>query len=199
MPLNPKLFYAPTVVSKGDFVGHPFRGNQWSDASGVSSGKRTTQQIIEQGPQRLAFGFDKEGLPRMASIEEARARYGSTSKEIRRYFRDTHNLKLEYEYLIHDDEVAPVAALYGSLQALDDLLTNSKTVPESLTNGRRQKVGDILIMGYDSYGTAGTVQPYGNGTATLTLSPDTSASEASRLLAEGPDYGLRTTVTGTLA
>ena len=133
----------------------------------------------------------------MASIEEARARYGSTSKEIRRYFRDTHNLKLEYEYLIHDDEVAPVAALYGSLQALDDLLTNSKTVPESLTNGRRQKVGDILIMGYDSYGTAGTVQPYGNGTATLTLSPDTSASEASRLLAEGPDYGLRTTVTGT--
>jgi len=30
--------FAPTVVLKGDYVGHPFRGNQWTDASGASRG-----------------------------------------------------------------------------------------------------------------------------------------------------------------
>lgn len=30
--------FAPTVLIKGDYVGHPFRGNQWTDASGASRG-----------------------------------------------------------------------------------------------------------------------------------------------------------------
>jgi hypothetical protein len=36
--LHPQIRFDPTVVTKGDFVGHPFRGNQWSDASGASTG-----------------------------------------------------------------------------------------------------------------------------------------------------------------
>ena len=30
--------FAPTFVIKGDFVGHPFRGNQWANSSGASTG-----------------------------------------------------------------------------------------------------------------------------------------------------------------
>jgi hypothetical protein len=30
--------FAPSFVIKGDFVGHPFRGNQWSDSTGASTG-----------------------------------------------------------------------------------------------------------------------------------------------------------------
>ena len=29
------MLKARNVISKGDFVGHPFRGNQWSDSSGA--------------------------------------------------------------------------------------------------------------------------------------------------------------------
>jgi hypothetical protein len=32
------LKFSPSVVIKGDYVGHPFRGNQWSDASGAGRG-----------------------------------------------------------------------------------------------------------------------------------------------------------------
>lgn len=35
--LDAKRFFLGDDVIKGDFVGHPFRGNQWSDASGASS------------------------------------------------------------------------------------------------------------------------------------------------------------------
>ena len=35
--LDAKRFFLDDDVIKGDFVGHPFRGNQWSDASGASS------------------------------------------------------------------------------------------------------------------------------------------------------------------
>jgi len=35
--LHSQIRFDPTVVAKGDFVGHPFRGNQWSDASGAST------------------------------------------------------------------------------------------------------------------------------------------------------------------
>lgn len=33
-------------VSKGDFVGHPFRGNQWSDSSGASTGSTRSQTLV---------------------------------------------------------------------------------------------------------------------------------------------------------
>lgn len=32
------MLFDPSVVIKGDYVGHPFRGNQWADASGASRG-----------------------------------------------------------------------------------------------------------------------------------------------------------------
>jgi hypothetical protein len=36
--LDAKRFFLDEDVIKGDYVGHPFRGNQWSDASGASQG-----------------------------------------------------------------------------------------------------------------------------------------------------------------
>ena len=34
-------------VTKGDYVGHPFRGNQWTDASGVSQGGSASSVVAE--------------------------------------------------------------------------------------------------------------------------------------------------------
>ena len=40
--------FMPTQVVKGDFVGHPFRGNQWSDSSGASRGAGSSGESPDQ-------------------------------------------------------------------------------------------------------------------------------------------------------
>ncbi len=63
-------------VSKGDFVGHPFRGNQWTDSSGISTTSgRITQQpkssisntyggsfAAEQNKETGKYVVDEEGM-----------------------------------------------------------------------------------------------------------------------------------------
>lgn len=34
------------AVAKGDYEGHPFRGNQWTDASGISRGEQSASSVI---------------------------------------------------------------------------------------------------------------------------------------------------------
>ena len=66
------------LLEKGDFVGHPFRGNQWSDASGAStSGGESTQESqtavmnawggmfasdYDSGADAGGFMVDEEGM-----------------------------------------------------------------------------------------------------------------------------------------
>jgi len=56
------LKFVPSVLIKGDYVGHPFRGNQWTDASGVSRGRASGS----------ATGGDQVDLRGVATVEEAR-------------------------------------------------------------------------------------------------------------------------------
>lgn len=44
--------FAPALVAKGDYVGHPFRGNQWTDSSGTSRSTALT------GPQNASADLD---------------------------------------------------------------------------------------------------------------------------------------------
>ena len=53
----------PTVMLKGDYVGHPFRGNQWMDAYGVPRGGARSGADRPAGPPQLQ-GVD--------TVEEAR-------------------------------------------------------------------------------------------------------------------------------
>jgi len=50
------------LVEKGDYVGHPFRGNQWTDASGVSQGGAGSDVRADLGPLHLRG---------VATVEEA--------------------------------------------------------------------------------------------------------------------------------
>ncbi len=61
-PKKRKPKYAPSVLLKGDYVGHPFRGNQWTDSSGISRG-------LASGS---ASDGDRVDLRGVATIEEAR-------------------------------------------------------------------------------------------------------------------------------
>lgn len=61
-PKKRKPKYSPSILLKGDYVGHPFRGNQWTDASGVSRG-------LASGS---ASDGDRVDLRGVATVEEAR-------------------------------------------------------------------------------------------------------------------------------
>jgi len=50
MPPFPVVKFNPTVMFKGDFVGHPFRGNQYADASGASRGAPSGDQVAVASP-----------------------------------------------------------------------------------------------------------------------------------------------------
>lgn len=52
--------FLPTQVIKGDYVGHPFRGNQWSDASGASTtgGETSAPDSTIPNPWGTTFGGD---------------------------------------------------------------------------------------------------------------------------------------------
>jgi hypothetical protein len=47
------LKFAPVAVIKGDYVGHPFRGNQWTDASGVSRQPAESMRDMSRAGQSL--------------------------------------------------------------------------------------------------------------------------------------------------
>lgn len=59
------IHFAPFAVMKGDYVGHPFRGNQWTDASGVS------RQGAMSGADRPNSIPNLQGVD---TVEEARAK-----------------------------------------------------------------------------------------------------------------------------
>lgn len=62
-------------VYKGDYVGHPFRGNQWSDASGASTGgagANATLRRTQRNPQKAEAMLAKRPKAiKVRSIKEA--------------------------------------------------------------------------------------------------------------------------------
>lgn len=53
--------FGPSVLIKGDYVGHPFRGNQWTDSSGVSrSGQGSGARPSDKTLRTIAFEMDSK-------------------------------------------------------------------------------------------------------------------------------------------
>lgn len=170
--------FLPTVLLKGDYVGHPFRGNQWTDASGVSrsgasAGRRSKKtepparsldEKIADGPAALRLGRDAHGFAVVGSTADLQERYGRTVAEI-----TTHFAKLGV--VLNIDEPSPdhVDAFYGALQAVEDARANLdldwKRLPFTITANATTTHGQFAInneeRGYRSgkfIGTGGIIR-----------------------------------------
>lgn len=79
--------FAPTVLIKGDYVGHPFRGNQWTDASGAPrAGARSSDD--EDDALLEAAGQTLEEMGVETLNDEAAARIGGQLRDRTAAFRD---------------------------------------------------------------------------------------------------------------
>lgn len=85
------------TVAKGDFEGHPFRGNQWSDASGVGAGgasgkppkQRGSRDLGRLGRPSFSTMFSDKGN---AAVERAFAKWAKTAD----FSRSPSELTLEF-------------------------------------------------------------------------------------------------------
>jgi hypothetical protein len=57
-PLTKSVAFSPLLVLKGDYVGHPFRGNQWVDATGASRGEARSGA----DPVRFSASYGSDGF-----------------------------------------------------------------------------------------------------------------------------------------
>lgn len=104
--------FMPTQVTKGDYQGHPFRGNQWSNASGSSTGAtgsaatfKTTSD--ENDAQRLGAEINRNAQPLTRAERDALRGYGNEGfQDINNYLRyqkDTEFASAEQAEIVKDD------------------------------------------------------------------------------------------------
>lgn len=114
-------------------------GNRSTDAFGESatslSSGRTTVQKLADGPQVLTNGKDEYGLPKMRSLEESERYFGTTRSEIQQHFASKYGIaiKLNKSFDGYDDEKfrpEDRSAVYGALQAIEDVLENIPEISE---------------------------------------------------------------------
>jgi len=87
---------------------------------------RVTQEKLTEGPQRLVYGRDAQGVPIVGTTQQNKSRYGSTRKQVRSYFQNKHGIRIRVPKSMFNEKDNPdfVAGGYGALQALDELLMN---------------------------------------------------------------------------
>ena len=101
-----------------------------------TGGNRSTDEQLSQGPKNLAFGRDENGLPIVGTRKELEARYGKTDKERAAYFKKKYGIKVTFADIKGQDgnrHPDAIEAKLGSLQALDDILSNLNVIPVGLT------------------------------------------------------------------
>jgi hypothetical protein len=70
-----------------------------------------------------------DGTPAVADVETLKSKFGSTKKDVRDYFEKTHGVKIRVSNATFKENAAgdQQRIVYGSLQALDDVLNNLDT------------------------------------------------------------------------
>lgn len=116
--------------------------NKRSETSGLSSSTsdkkpdsgRTTSEKINMGPAELPNGRDNLGLPVVASTEKNKTKFGTSRRQIAKYFKKNYGIEVEVPKSAMNGKKHPEfqAATYASLQALDDLLLNVPGIQELL-------------------------------------------------------------------
>lgn len=148
------MLFDPSVVIKGDFVGHPFRGNQWSDASGASlsgatsatEGRTKSRRFkAEFGDDR--FEVDEAGMLKFLVAQHGDRKYSEEEKQAaltylsEMYFGDINLTlrmqavsgdSLEESYVGADNDPEGVKVVLGAIATLDKLMADS-TLSEDVT------------------------------------------------------------------
>lgn len=126
-------------VAKGDYVGHPFRGNQWTDSSGVgrgesgASGKRFVADRITAESVTLDGSYAvEEQYPAQLLTGSMLARDAARSDKLRESFGDTHEEGLRYGPQFFKDMAATlVGERLAKAMTLDEL---NKATSEYIAN-----------------------------------------------------------------
>jgi hypothetical protein len=98
-----------------------------------TGGNRSTDEQLSQGPQNLAFGRDKNGLPIVGTRKELEEKYGKTDKQRREYFQNKYGVTVKFADSDRHKRADAIQAKLGAVQALDDILSNLNVIPVGLT------------------------------------------------------------------
>ena len=98
-----------------------------------TGGNRSTDEQLSQGPQNLAFGRDKNGLPIVGTRKELEEKYGKTDKQRREYFQNKYGVTVKFADSDRYKGADAIQAKLGAVQALDDILSNLNVIPVGLT------------------------------------------------------------------
>ena len=98
-----------------------------------TGGNRSTDEQLSQGPQNLAFGRDKNGLPIVGTRKELEEKYGKTDKQRREYFQNKYGVTVKFADSDRYKTADAIQAKLGAVQALDDILSNLNVIPVGLT------------------------------------------------------------------
>jgi len=127
------LSAAGTVV-KGDFVGHPFRGNQWSNASGGGRGDTGSSPA----PDEQAYNMRQQGKSWEAIAKELGYANGGS---VRR-------LAMRHEKLLQDKGVVPVVKpVVPKPDAVEDSAVDDRKVADSLSIKRARRLLNETFKG----------------------------------------------------
>ena len=143
MLLHPQIRFDPTVVTKGDFVGHPFRGNQWSDNKVTDIvGPRTANEIVTRA-DLVKFA---EMPPAFIGDKELFTHATMSNADIPAILREGIKPKYETVYSSRPPLVRELSGTYVIFKA---------------DKGVAVKGTDIVEIGlsYDEYTFTGTIPP----------------------------------------
>lgn len=100
--------------------------------SSLRSSGRTTSQKINEGPSDLDYGLDDKSLPRVATTEENKTKFGRTPKQVKQYFSEKWGIDVKGGLPDGQKHPEEEAAAYAAMQALDDVLNNLGDVAKLL-------------------------------------------------------------------
>jgi len=121
-----KRGFLPWVMLKGDFVGHPFRGNQWSDASGAAASTTGASSappdpdrlITDRQARTIAAGL----MDKMDIVAAAGAviKIGEPTREVRAVYNDQLETKASSAQLRTRQQTLVLNGINTTEEALND-------------------------------------------------------------------------------
>ena len=135
-------------------------------AAGRYAAEQRWKGHVKQSNQSKASG----SFGSVLGLKAAKQRYGASPKEIIDFFKDEHGFGLGVQDF--DKDSATEQAAYGTVQALDDLLSKGFEFPPNIRS--------VTILAYAT-SDDGAVEGLGNGRAEVNISAPAIATSASRI------------------
>lgn len=142
-----KRWFMPWAMIKGDYVGHPFRGNQWSDASGAAT-STTGASSAPTDPSRVmtdqqARTVANNLMDKMDIVAAAGAviKIGEPPREV----RDVYNAQLEQKHSAETDRPVQRLPILNGILTTEEALNDEGTVVV-ITDANDQILGALSMQ-----------------------------------------------------